>query len=330
MKKFGVGFIVVALVLSLTAVVGSRVDQVSASVSAQEVEEEETTGPPYIGIAIRTVDEATAGDLSIDGGVEVVDVRDGGPSAGLLEAGDVITAADGAAMATSRDLIDAVRAKTRGEVITLAVHGRGDVEVTVGERETPDILGRGFKFRGGFGRLSDDLVRSERVTKTDDGTKTVRTVVGTLVSVDVDAGTLTISQRDDSGDLTYPVSDETKIAVDREEVGLDGLAIGETTRVVTVTENDGPEVVQSVSQGHGTRRIGVAPRIGRPFFHFRSGPRGFAPESQFRIAPLDEERLGELRERLEGFDFGPQLRERLDRLIPQLEGYLESGESSEF
>ncbi len=327
MKKFGVGFLVVAVVLSVVAVVGSQVDRVSASGSAQE----EEAGPPYIGVVVRTIDEARAGELGIDGGVEVVHVQEDGPSTGLLADGDVITAADGASIATAKDLVEAVKAKSPGDVITLAVDGRGDVEVTVGERDILDFKARGFKFHGGLGKLSDDLVRSERVTKTDDGTKTVRTVVGPLVAVDANAGTLTISQRDDSGDVTYAISDETKISVDREEVGLDGLIIGETTNVVTVTENDGPEVVKSVSQGHGTCSVGgVAPHVGRSFFQFRSGQRSFGSESLFRIAPFDEGRLSELRERLEGLDFGPEFRERLDRLIPRIEGYLERAESSEF
>ena len=98
---------------------------------------------PYIGIHV-----SPAGD----GGVEVVKVVEDGPSDGVLEAGDVITAVDSETVNDSKDLIDAIVEAGAGGTITLTITRDGqsmDVTVTVGEREvrfeSARVLKRPFK-----------------------------------------------------------------------------------------------------------------------------------------------------------------------------------------
>jgi len=77
---------------------------------------------PWIGVNIRTLDEAQAESLNLDvtEGVLIVAVVDDSPAAKAgIAANDVITAVDGTAMTTSQALQTYVSSKAVGDVITL-------------------------------------------------------------------------------------------------------------------------------------------------------------------------------------------------------------------
>ncbi len=82
--------------------------------------------------------------MGLEGGVKVVKVLDDGPSAGVLEAGDVITAIGGTETMTAQEVVEAVKASEPGAALSITVR-RGTetlaLEVTVGERDvaTPQI-----------------------------------------------------------------------------------------------------------------------------------------------------------------------------------------------
>jgi S1-C subfamily serine protease len=107
----------------------------------------------YLGVSLATISEDVAGQLGEPAGAAVAEVRDGSPAAdaGLRAAtgeqtvdgqpfptgGDVITEADGQAIASSEDLQAAIEAKQPGDTIELTVENGGQtrtVTVTLGNR----------------------------------------------------------------------------------------------------------------------------------------------------------------------------------------------------
>ena len=87
---------------------------------------------PYIGVAISETDSGAA---------KVVDVLEYGPSRGVLEAGDLITAVEGEALGGARDLVDAIADAGAGAALALTVERDGgtvDLSVSVGEMSEDD------------------------------------------------------------------------------------------------------------------------------------------------------------------------------------------------
>ena len=95
----------------------------------QAAPDSDTESKPYIGVAIYPLP---------DGTVKVAKVLEGGPSDGVLEDGDIITAINGETIDGAKDLTDAIADAGVGASLTLTVTRGGsdmDVSVTVGEWE---------------------------------------------------------------------------------------------------------------------------------------------------------------------------------------------------
>jgi S1-C subfamily serine protease len=107
----------------------------------------------YLGVGVAEINQSVADELGIPAGVELTDVRDGGPAAaaGLRAAtgsgtvdgqsyptgGDVITAVDGKAVKTGAELQNAVDAKKPGDSMSITYTRGGQshtVEITLGTR----------------------------------------------------------------------------------------------------------------------------------------------------------------------------------------------------
>ena len=254
-------------------------------ISAQQ---SESTGKPYIGIAVTSVQEDSATD-----GALIVRVVEGSAADGKLEVDDIITALDSESVGGPGDVVKIVHEHSPGDVIVFSVVRDGasmDISVTAGEYETSGHEGRGGGYHkfGFFGKTDERLVLSDTRYLTDDGVKTVRKAVGAAQNIDTDAGTFDLLLRDESETLSFTIDDDTKIAIDTVEgnASLSDLSTDATTMVVEVTHPDDTRQVQLVTQGefsvmvHGliAGRDGFdfdIPRIGR------SDSDGFSPQRFF-------------------------------------------------
>ena len=266
--------------LSLTVTRDGQSMDVSVTVGEREVEDsKKVVSKPYIGIYVSPAD---------DDGVEVVKVVEDGPSDGVLEEGDVITAADSETVDDSKDLITAVADAGVGGSITITVTRDDqsmDVTVTVGERavarfESARVLRRPFVgVAPNVGprmtlpsRVVDDRFSSSQLVIADeDGNyQTHRTVAGTVTTVDADAGTFTLQPKDGSDTIDYTINDETVVTMNRAgDIG--GL---NTTDPTVVMDVDGE--VKWVQQGSPVMRFNrgpsVFPGLGRANRQYRTGP----------------------------------------------------------
>ena len=205
---------------------------------------------PYIGVAIYPMD---------DGSVKVVKVMKGGPSDGVLEAGDVITAVNGQTLAGKTDLTDAITAARAGATLTLTVTRDGssvDVSVTIGEFE--------MKKRARFDRFSGSQV----VKPDEDGV--YRTVSGDITALDSAAGTLTVQPKDGSAPIDYAVGDDARIFVGKQSV--DDLSGLDTDGQAVVVDVDGQ--VKAVMQPSADGRGGFFNKFKRGFGFFKKGHKG--------------------------------------------------------
>jgi hypothetical protein len=81
-----------------------------------------------------------------------------------------------------------------------------------------------------------------------DGVRTVRTAVGTVSDIDVDAGTSSLVLKDSSETIQYEIDTETKVTI-QQSGELSGLNTEDLTTVIDYKDNDGLWKVKSVSQG---------------------------------------------------------------------------------
>jgi len=269
-KKITVGALVALTAVALTAVVavnpfstqassiqGTETTQPQAVEHLQAVEDEDANAQdaqdsqtkPYIGVVISPLSQARAEELGVDGGALVTAVLGDGPSSGVLESGDVITSINGQAVSGPQDVIDAVMASSVGDVISIIVT-RGDdsldLSITVGETE---ISKRGI-FRRHVTQIripdmtqgiiqqalqaGDRFARGEVVIADEDGNyQTYRTAVGIVTEVDNDAGTFTLQPKDGSDPISYTISEDTKVNLNRTG-DLGELNTEDTTLVVDV------------------------------------------------------------------------------------------------
>ena len=301
MKKKLLGALLIVAILATAGIVATRVSTTEASTKPHsthtatitdggtDAQQSESTGKPFIGIAITSVSE----DSDTDGAL-IVRVIEGSAADGSLQASDIITALDGESVSGPRDVVRIVREHSPGDVIVFSIVRNGasmDISVTVGERESSDgerrggKRGRDYKF-GFFGRADESLVLSETRYLTDDGTKTVRKAFGTAQNINADAGTFNLLLRDDSETLSFTIDEDTKIAVDtvEGEASLSDLSADETTMVTEVTLPNGTREVQLVVQGEfsllmhsslGRNGFDRMPRIGR------GDSDGFSPQRFF-------------------------------------------------
>ena len=287
-------------ILATAGLVAARVNTTEASAKSHteqrgvfeddgiRAQQSESTGKPYIGIAVTSVQEDSATD-----GALIVRVVEGSAADGNLEVDDIITALDGESVGGPRDVVRIVHEHSPGDVIVFSVVRDGssmDISVTAGEYEASGHEGRGgrggYNKFGFFSKTDEQLVLSDTRYMTDDGVKTVRKAVGTAQNIDASAGTFDLLLRDDSETLSFTIDADTKISTDTAEgeASLSDLTADATTMVVEVTLPDGTSEVQYVAQGefsllvhsilgrHGFDRI---PRIGR------DDSDGFSPQRFF-------------------------------------------------
>ena len=254
----------------------------------------------FIGIAISTLPDAEAEEMGIAGGAAVGRVLGDGPSAGILHEGDVIVAIDENEIANADDVLAVVGAATPGDVLTFTVVRDGvalDVEIVVGQRETG--FARYYQGAPGLHRrllhhireLGEEFVRAEFVIESETGFQTFKAVVGTVSSVDVEAGTFVLEPKDGSDPITYAISDDTLVNL-RHEGRLGGLNTADRTLVVDVDGdveivNQGDELFEfalhpavSITPGFRLHRntFGLLP----PLRRFRERARAVGPLSRLR------------------------------------------------
>ena len=252
--------------------VSSRVDVISVEDVAQpdgmgQLQAEPDTdseAKPYIGVVIHPL---------ADGSVEVVSTLPDGPSDGILEAEDVITAVNGAAVDGVEDLTDAITDAGVGASLTLTLTRDGsemDVSVTIGEWTKKTFrVGRVFH----KAKRSQDRIASRQIVKADDdgNYRTYRTVYGNVTALDADEGTFTLQPKDGSDAISYSIDDDTLIYVGKDVVDdLSGLNMDEQTAVMDV---DGD--VKLVSQGDTYGKSG--------FRHRKGWPQRFGPSFRLYI-----------------------------------------------
>ena len=228
----------------------------------QATPDSDTEAKPYIGVVIRTLS---------DGSVKVMKVLEDGPSADVLEVGDVITAVNGEAVDGVDSLTDAIADAGTGESLSLTITREGsemDVSVTIGEwMKKTYRIGRVFH----KSKRSLDRIASRQVVKADDdgNYRTYRTVYGNVTALDADAGTFTLQPKDGSDAISYSINDDTQMYVGKDRVDdLSSLDMDEQTVVMDV---DGE--VKLVKQGEDGGVSG--------FRHRKGWPQRFGPS--FRI-----------------------------------------------
>ena len=113
---------------------------------------ESASARPYIGVAISETESGAA---------RVVEVLDDGPSKGVLEAGDLITAVEGEAIGGASDLVDAIAEAGAGAALSLTIERddrAADVSVSVGEMsEDAESQVRRYSYSRTFDLPSDDF-----------------------------------------------------------------------------------------------------------------------------------------------------------------------------
>ena len=357
-KKITAGALVALTAVALTAVVAAN----PFSTQASSLQVAETTQPqavehlqavededadqdaqtrPYIGVVISLLPPAMAEELGVDGGALVTAVLRDGPSSGVLERGDVITSINGLSVSGPQDVIDAVMASSVGGTISVIVT-RGDdsldLSITVGETA---ISRRGIFKRHASPKpdmtqgiiqqalqAGDRFARGEVVIADEDGNyQTHRAAVGTVIEVDADAGTFILQPKDGSEPISYTISDDTKVNLDRTG-DLGELNTEDTTLVVDV---DGEvklvhqgDLPRPKMQGKG-RGIDIRIRRGPGGPHGRIGPggqsgfgQGFGNFNQSGILDRIHDRLPFFSGNGGSGQFGdilpPQILERLDQL----------------
>ena len=206
-------------------------DQVSKPDSMGELQvapDSDTESKPYIGIIVSSLE---------DGSVKVVKVLKDGPSDGVLETGDIVTAVAGEAVDSVNDLTDAIADAGTGETLTLTItrdDSEMDVSVTIGEwTKKPYRMGRVFH----KAKRSQDRIASRQVVKADDdgNYRTYRTVYGNVTVLDADAGTFTLQPKDGSDAISYSIDDDTRIYVGKDRVDdLSSIDMDEQTVVMDV------------------------------------------------------------------------------------------------
>ncbi len=293
-RKITMGVMVALTAAALGTVIATNPFSASASSSdgsdrqvVQSLHVTDGATSTYIGVALVPIPAAEAEQLGIEGGAKVHRVDDAGPSGGLLEPGDVITAVDGQAVASPRAVAEAVHASSVGDTLVFTVLRGGeylDVSVVAGERVVkrhgPRYAPRATKSKAGHPLLAqimalgDRFARGELVLAGADGNyQTHSAAVGNVTGSDADAGTFTLQPRDGSDAIDYTISTSTKVRLVRDgDIGA--LNTTDTTLVIDV---DGD--VKLVHQGPlQAKKIGPRSHFGKRGhkgpggLHGRQGP----------------------------------------------------------
>ena len=231
-------------------------DQVSKPDSMGDLQvapDSDVESKPYIGILVSSLG---------DGSVKVLKVLEDGPSDGVLETGDIVTAVAGEAVDGVESLTDAISDAGAGETLSLTITRDGsemDVSVTIGEWTKKTYrMGRVFH----KAKRSQDRIASRQIVKADDdgNYRTYRTVYGNVTALDADTGTFTLQPKDGSDAISYSIDDDTRIYIGKDRADdLSSLDMDEQTAVMDV---DGE--VKLVSQGDTYGKSGFRHRKGWP------------------------------------------------------------------
>ena len=255
MRRVIAGGILMVAILTLSALlvpmvaanrdVGAQTSSRGAAPAGQAVEDQDKT--PFIGVMIVTLSADEASTVDLEGGVKVVKVLDDGPSAGVLEAGDVITAIGGTETMTAQEVVEVVKASEPGAALSITVRRGAEtlaLEVTVGERDaaTPQIARPKIPVEKLAG-LYPNFVTYEITVETDEGYKTYSGARGTASNIDVDAGTFDLVPKDGSDAVSYQISTTTSVFMGKMG-NLGGL---DTEQETVVLSEDG--TVTYVLQG---------------------------------------------------------------------------------
>lgn len=235
MKRVAIGLGIAAIALAVTVVVAlasSRSDESERVAGREQLSASAATSTkPYVGVVIAGLSAEKAQELQVAGGVEIREVVAGSPADGKLQVGDVVTAVNGEAVTNGELFRQKVLASKPGDVLRLSVLRSGSVlqlDVTVGETQvvtkSKHIL-RGLP--GDFGGLLGDpnkLVRAEIVVEGENGYETITAVAGTIASVDVAGGKLTLTPKDGSAQVSYQMGEDTVI-LSEGELGAENRAV---------------------------------------------------------------------------------------------------------
>ena len=260
MRRVIAGGILMIAILTLSALlvpmvaanrdVGAQTSSQGAAPAGQAAEDQDKT--PFIGVLIVTLSADEASTVDLEGGVKVVKVLDDGPSAGVLEAGDVITAIGGTETMTAQEVVEVVKASEPGAALSITVRRGAEtlaLEVTVGERDvaTPQIARPKIPVEKLAG-LYPNFVTYEITVETDEGYKTYSGARGTASNIDVDAGTFDLAPKDGSDAISYQISPTTNVFMGKMG-NLGGL---DTEQETVVLSEDG--TVTYVLQGKWVNR----------------------------------------------------------------------------
>jgi membrane-associated protease RseP (regulator of RpoE activity) len=258
--RFGLLGILVALVVGGVLVFRAIDTGTSASAApgAQDENQTQNQDTPWLGVYfVRAANGVTIAWVIADSPAD-----DAG-----LQRGDVITAVDGTTIETPTDFRDAIQEKAIGDTITLSIERDGqdqDVSVTLGTR--PEPLPQANPLLPELeGIAADELfshIQGGQFNFTDEAGNpfTLTIDVGTVASVDADAGTLTVDLN--TGDTKTYTVDDTDLGAN-----LSNLSEGDKVAVLSVGDD-----VRAVLPG----ACGLLPGIGGRGFGFGRGPmRGF-------------------------------------------------------
>lgn len=293
----GVAAVIIATIASLPIVVAGALPW-----DKKDTDKEMSHARGWLGIRIAQINQSLADkyDLTVDSGVIVLQVQDGGPAdtAGV-EAGDVFKTIDDMPVEDVDEVMDAIGDLEPGTEATIAVL-RGsdeiDIQVTLGESKKRAfsskyaIPGSVFALGKGF---PDDLVQAE-VEMLDKGgnTVTVGVVTGTVQSATDDS--LTIVRKDDE-EMTFMATDDTKVIVGGQSINMSGLQ--EDTAVRVVTKDGDLSMVAAWPTGAYRGRFYFRSGFNKPGmekFGFRSYgrfPAEFGPSFKDRLDDLLEKRF---------------------------------------
>ena len=231
----GVVAVLIATIASLPIVVAGALPW-----DKKDTDKEMSHARGWLGVRIAQINQSLADkyDLTVDSGVVVIQVQDGGPAdAAGMEAGDVFKTIADTPVEEVEEVVNAVRNLEPGAEVTVALL-RGsdevDIQVTLGESKKP-IFALKYAIPGslfGLGKgFPDNLVQAEIEMLDEDGnTVTVGVVTGTVRSAADDS--LTIIRRDDE-EVTFRATDDTKVIVGGQSINMSGLEEDTSVRVVT-------------------------------------------------------------------------------------------------
>jgi len=234
--------VIIGVVVVLTATIASLPIVVVGALpwSQEDTEKEMSHARGWLGVRIAQINQSLADryDLTVDSGVVVVQVQDGGPAdAAGMEAGDVFKTIDDTSVEEVDEVVDIVSNLEPGTEVTIALlRGSDEIDIQVALGESKKTV---FSFKYampgslfGLGKgFPDNLIQSEVEMLDKDGNiVTVGMVAGTVQSATDDS--LTIARRDDE-EVTFRATEDTKVIVGGQSINMSGLEKDVTVSVVT-------------------------------------------------------------------------------------------------